>query len=114
MELIYLLEKHIRILAFHRIRKKGYSRIENKEIDKFFSKSDIILMDAKARDILFEDTIGLHKGKNLKKGNRLILQFQYSSSLFGASPLVIKMPRMKTEKFKYHLRKNDYLFSNFK
>lgn len=96
------------------IRKKGYSRISNDIIKKTFSESEIILMDAKAGDILFEDTIGLHKGKNLKKGNRLILQFQYSSALFGSKPQMIKMPKTKTENFKYHLKNNDYLFLNFK
>lgn len=95
------------------VRRKGYSRIKNEMIEKLFSKNEIILMEAKAGDILFEDTVGLHKGKNLKSGNRLILQFQYSSALFGSKPQTIKMPQSKTENFKYHFNNNNYLFLNF-
>jgi hypothetical protein len=37
--------------------------------------------------ILAEDTRGLHKGKPVAKGDRLVLEFEFSSSMFGATPL---------------------------
>lgn len=95
------------------IRRKGYSRIDNDIIKEFFPNNEIILMNAKAGDILFEDTIGLHKGKKLKKGNRLVLQFQYSSSLFGSKNQLIKMPVNKSVKFENFIKKNNYSLLNF-
>jgi hypothetical protein len=34
---------------------------------------------------LAEDTRGLHKGKHVVRGDRLMLQLQFSNSLFGAT-----------------------------
>ena len=34
---------------------------------------------------MVEDTRGLHKGKHVSRGDRLVLQLQFSNSLFGMS-----------------------------
>ena len=74
------------------LRSKGYSRLSDEEISKYYNKNQIKKFIANEGDLIIEDTIGLHKGKQLIKGNRLMLNFQYSSCSFGASLPIIKMP----------------------
>ena len=82
-----------------KLRRKGYSRLSDKEIKKFLKKELIKKFTTKRGSILFEDTSGLHKGLHLKKGSRLILQFQYSSSLFGGSIYKLNIPKKLNDNF---------------
>lgn len=59
-------------------------RIEDHEIANFFNKEDILELTGQSGAIMAVDTRGLHKGKPLETGNRLIVQFQFSNLLFGA------------------------------
>ena len=96
------------------IRFKGYERISEEMILKNFSTEDIKKFTAKKGSILIEDTSGLHKGENVIQNSRLILQFQYSSCLFGTNEIQkIKYPKNPTKNFIY--AKNNYpkLFFNF-
>lgn len=65
--------------------KHGYARITDEEISNHYSKDKIVTFNAKAGTILAEDTRGLHRGLPVLEGNRLMLQFQFSNSLFGSS-----------------------------
>lgn len=95
------------------LRKKGYERLDDNDVEKNFSKIDIIDIIAKKGSLLIEDTRGLHKGRNLIKGNRFLIQVQYSSSLFGAS-----IENFRTPKLSNHLLESrkefDYTYSLFK
>lgn len=95
------------------IRKMGYSRIEDSEINKYFNSSKIKVFTAKKKTILFEDTLGLHKGQKVQNGKRLILQFQYSSSLFGANTGKILFPKDASDLFLAYKSKYKKMFSNF-
>lgn len=75
------------------LREKGYARLDDETILEHYSENDIIKCVAKAGDLILEDTIGLHKGKPLVEGNRLMLNFQYSSCCFGSALPIIKMPK---------------------
>jgi hypothetical protein len=77
------------------LRSKGYQRLSDEEISSFYSQKKIKTFIATKGSILFEDTRGLHKGIKLDNGNRLILQFQYSTALFGSSIKKIKLPQSK-------------------
>ena len=66
---------------------KGYTRLSDEQVRKEFSADSFIEFLAPAGTILAEDTRGLHKGRPLIKGDRLMLEFEYSVSLFGATPL---------------------------
>ena len=81
------------------IRTKMYSRIEDDYVNNFFDKNAIKVITAKKKSILFEDTRGLHKGMKVKEGKRLILQFQYSSSMFGAKTDKLKFPNSISKEF---------------
>ena len=64
------------------LQKEG--RFTDEEISKTFPSSDILEICGKKGTIIAVDTRGLHKGKNLIKGSRLLFQIQFSNSLFGA------------------------------
>ena len=63
---------------------KGYARLSDEEVIGNFPREDIMEFVAPRGTILAEDTRGLHKGKHVEQGDRLMLQIQFSNSLFGA------------------------------
>lgn len=65
------------------ILKKGYARLTDQEVEQAFGKQRIVEFTAPRGTVIVEDTRGLHKGKNIENGDRLILQLQFSNSLFG-------------------------------
>ena len=73
--------------------KKLSQRYDDELIKQHFEK-DIIEICGKAGTMIFEDTHGLHKGTNVKKGKRFVLQLVY-----GVSPL-------------YHLKNSNYVKYN--
>ncbi|TGN08014.1 phytanoyl-CoA dioxygenase family protein [Leptospira ilyithenensis] len=83
---------HCFIKGSHRIKgipddllKKGYSRITDEEVEKYYTRDRILEYIAEKGTVIAEDTRGLHKGKPVIKGARLIFQMQFSDHLFGAS-----------------------------
>jgi|694.fasta_scaffold17457_8 hypothetical protein len=95
------------------IRLKMYKRIEDDYVNNFFSKDSIKVMTAKKKSILFEDTRGLHKGMRVKEGKRLILQFQYSSSIFGAITDKLKFPHSISNEFLDFKNRFPHILENF-
>jgi hypothetical protein len=59
-------------------------RILDDEVKSFYKEEDVLEITGKAGSIIAVDTRGLHKGKPLVDGARLLFQIQYSNSLFGA------------------------------
>lgn len=62
---------------------KGYVRLADEEVAGCFPRENFMQFAAPRGTILVEDTRGLHKGQHIARGHRLVLQFQYSNSLFG-------------------------------
>lgn len=58
-------------------------RLSDDEVLEYFSRDDIVEIYGKKGTIIAADTIGLHKGKPLTSGERLILQFEFAISMFG-------------------------------
>lgn len=82
---------HVFIKGSHRnngipwkLRQRGYVRISDEEIRKIYSEKDIVKITAPAGTVFAVDTRGFHKGMEVKSEDRLMLQLQYSNSLFGA------------------------------
>ena len=67
-----------------KLLNKGYARLYDSDINNYFSPNQIQEFVAPRGSILIEDTRGLHKGQHVRNGERLILQYQFSNSLFGA------------------------------
>ena len=64
------------------IRKLGYSRIDDNIVIDKFGVENFIEFDKPSGTLIIEDTKGLHKGKNVEEGDRLILQLEFTSSRF--------------------------------
>src|SRR6266850_1373937 len=67
------------------ILNKGQVRIDDKEVLNSYSKQDIIEFHGPSGMIIAEDTRGLHKGKHVRAGDRLVFQLEFSDSVFGAA-----------------------------
>jgi len=59
-------------------------RIKDEEVYKYYKESDVLELEGRAGSIIAVDTRGLHKGKPLTQGARLLFQLQFSNSLYGA------------------------------
>ena len=62
---------------------KGYARLTDNEVRRHYSNDAIVEFTGAKGTVIVEDTRGLHKGKHVATGDRLILQLQFSNSLFG-------------------------------
>jgi hypothetical protein len=78
--------------------RHGYVRLSDRDVHAEYPPSALIEFNAPRGTILVEDSRGLHKGKRVVRGDRLMLQVQFSNSLFGATyprcrlPAVIEPP----------------------
>jgi ectoine hydroxylase-related dioxygenase (phytanoyl-CoA dioxygenase family) len=96
-----------------KLRKRGYERLSDDDVEKVYSKKDIVDIVAKKGSLLIEDTRGLHKGRHLIRNNRFLIQIQYSSSSFGGIIQNFKMPKLDTNLLKIKNEFN-YTYSLFK
>lgn len=93
------------------IHRQGYVRHQDEDILRIFGKDAYREFTAPKGTIVAEDSRGLHKGKVLKSGARLMLAFELSSSLFGAN----KRHRIRTfhsDRFKKFSQKYPALYAN--
>lgn len=67
------------------ILKRGYKRIPDEDLYRYYKSDDIKTICGEAGSIFAGDTKCWHKGTPLKKGHRLVLELEYTSSLFGAN-----------------------------
>lgn len=79
------------------ILKKGYARVNDSEVLKFYSREDFLQFHGVAGTIILEDTRGLHKGLNVNDSARLMFELQFSNSLFGAPLLIQSADRIISE-----------------
>lgn len=92
--------------------KRGYARIPDQDLEKYYKKEDFKVICAEAGTIFAGDTKCWHKGTPLKEGLRLVLEFEYTTSLFGATYDKFKVNNYSPE-FKEFCNKNTYYSSNF-
>lgn len=64
---------------------RGYVRISDEEVASAYAPDRLIEFTGPRGTIIAEDTRGLHKGRPVLRGHRLILEFEFSNSLFGAT-----------------------------
>jgi ectoine hydroxylase-related dioxygenase (phytanoyl-CoA dioxygenase family) len=79
---------------------KGYARLSDEEVESYYGQENIIEFVAPKGTIIFEDTRGLHKGKHVEEGSRLIFQLEYTNSLFGSTSPSHKIKRVESETLK--------------
>jgi hypothetical protein len=90
-------------------------RIQDEEISKSIPQKDILEIAGSKGTIIAVDTRGLHKGKVLEWGERLILQFEFTNSLFGTTYNTINLqqqilPEVREvfNKFKHSYQRFNY------
>jgi hypothetical protein len=62
---------------------RGYVRLSDEDVLKHYAPDRIVQFVGERGTVLAEDTRGLHKGLAVLAGHRLMLQLQFSNSLFG-------------------------------
>jgi hypothetical protein len=95
------------------ILRKGYVRLTDEEVEQHYGREKVVEIVAPRGTILAEDTRGLHKGRHISKGDRLMLQIQFSNSLFGGSHLKSHLPSVLTGKFADVVSRYPHLYSSF-
>lgn len=93
--------------------KKGYSRLSDKEVVSHYGTDKIVEFIAKRGTIIAEDSRGLHKGKNLQKGDRLMISLQFSNSSFGNNNRRWKLGPNLTDELKASLESYPHLYENY-
>jgi ectoine hydroxylase-related dioxygenase (phytanoyl-CoA dioxygenase family) len=92
---------------------KGYSRLTDDEVSAVYSRDRFIEFAAPRGTIIAEDTRGLHKGKNLERGDRLVLQVQFSNSLFGGYYPPTKATRVVDENLRAGVAAYPSIYANY-
>jgi hypothetical protein len=92
---------------------KGYARLTDEEVKAELGDKGIIEFAAPRGTILAEDTRGLHKGKHVEHGDRLVLQFQFSNSLFGAFYPKSTIPTAVAQELAGQLRKYPSIYAAY-
>jgi hypothetical protein len=92
---------------------KGYARLSDEEVAHAYPASAITEIVAPRGTILAEDTRGLHKGKQIVKGDRLMLQIQYSNCLFGGDYPRISFREQPIPALRESIRKFPGLYSAY-
>ena len=78
---------HCYIRGSHESRPAGFwrdGRYEDEAVREGCGRDNEVLITGTRGTILAVDTSGFHKGLALTRGERLILQFEFTNSLFGA------------------------------
>jgi hypothetical protein len=89
----------------YELLRRGYSRISDEDIQKYYPKEDILELCGEAGTILVVDTSGFHKGKPLINGERLLLQFEFAVSMYGANYPKLKLTEKITKLFRESMDK---------
>ena len=93
--------------------KKGYARLTDDEVTSNFDKKDVIEFNAPRGTIIAEDTRGLHKGKHVSEGDRLLLQIQFSNSLFGGFYPKAKLGSQLSDELKNNVAHYPWLYAAY-
>lgn len=92
---------------------KGYVRLSDAEVEQAFPSSDVLQFSAPRGSIILEDTRGLHKGRHVESGDRLVLQLQFSNSLFGGSYPAAKIPGSVCQELRDRIQRYPELYSAY-
>ena len=93
--------------------KKGYARLTDEEVMHHFDKDNIIEFTAPRGTIIAEDTRGLHKGRHVESGDRLMLQVQFSNCLFGGYYSKVRLGKDLTDELKVKIIQFPELYSAY-
>jgi Phytanoyl-CoA dioxygenase (PhyH) len=96
-----------------RLLANGYSRLSDEDVQASYPPEKLIEFTGRRGTVIFEDTRGLHKGKHVLQGERLILQLQLSNSLFGGYYPVVRIGNVATSEFSKMIERYPSLYSAY-
>ena len=92
---------------------KGYVRLTDEDVSRHYAAKDFIEFTAPRGTIIAEDTRGLHKGQHVHRGHRLMLQIQFSNSLFGPPYPKLSFSRIAAPNLAEATRRHPRIFSAY-
>jgi hypothetical protein len=93
--------------------RRGYVRLTDEEVVSRYKTEDVVSFTAPRGSMIIEDTRGLHKGVHVIGAPRLILQLQFSNSLFGASYSKAPMKKIIAPEMKIMLERSPSIYRQF-
>ena len=94
--------------------ERGYVRISDADVAQLYPPHAFQRFTAPRGSIIAEDTRGLHKGEPVLSGDRLMLEFEFSNSLFGGAPWhQAKLARYRDGEFEAFVHGNRRVFSRW-
>jgi hypothetical protein len=91
--------------------RQGYTRIKDDVIFDLYGKDACCEFTGLRGTIIAEDSRGLHKGKMLTRGDRLLLAFEMSNTTFGSNKRHI-IKNVRVPRLAEYARKYPRLYSN--
>jgi hypothetical protein len=85
-------------------------RTPDEEIHRHYPQESLVEICGKAGSIIAVDTRGWHKGKPLTEGERLILQFEYTNSMFGQNYPNVALPKDASALFRDFVNAHPRMF----
>ncbi len=111
---------HCYIAGSHQIGGKpkellnlGYARISDEDIVRFYPKERFVEVTALKGTIIAGDTLCFHKGKALKKADRLILELEFTNSLFGGSYQKVELKNINNSNLSESVKNYSRVFQKF-
>jgi hypothetical protein len=82
-------------------------------VEANFSADKFIEFTAPRGTVIAEDTRGLHKGRHVEKSDRLMLQLQFSNSLFGGYYPPAQITEVKNPSLQEMIKNHPRIYSNY-
>jgi ectoine hydroxylase-related dioxygenase (phytanoyl-CoA dioxygenase family) len=92
---------------------KGYARLKDEEVFRHYARDDEVQFLAPRGTVIVEDTRGLHKGLPVTNGDRLMLQLQFSDSLFGGTYPKINFGKVLAPDLASMISRHGRIYSNY-
>lgn len=95
--------------------QKGYVRLTDEEVLEHYGQQREIKFMAPKGTIIIEDTRGLHKGNAVQSNgaSRLMLQLQFSNSLFGGATPTSKITQVHSSQLRSMLKASPAVYEQF-
>jgi hypothetical protein len=95
------------------LRRRGYERIPDADVAAHYPPERLKEFSGPRGTIIAEDTRGLHKGRHCERGDRLVLQFEFADSLFGATYKPARFRRIDDPGLKDLCARRKRIYANF-
>jgi len=93
--------------------RRGYVRLSDDEVLGHYGAEREVVFSAPRGTVIVEDTRGLHKGNPVRGAPRLVLQLQFSNSLFGAAYAKSRLGKASSPGLQRLLRDAPDVYANY-